>query len=99
VNWLKFTSTTTLSNDDFETIKRKTISVYPNPITENTLTVKGLKNIEEFEIYDLHGKAIKSNLLLDRSTNTIDVSDLQSGVYFIRITSNGSEEVIKIIKR
>lgn len=85
----------TLSNDRFES---NNFSVYPNP----TLSVLYLSNknqnaeINAIEIFDLLGKKLLSQ---KQSTNTIDVSGLQNGIYLLTIKTNNTVESMKFIKQ
>ena len=64
----------------------ETFSVYPNP-TKNTITVQmDNTSAQELSIYDILGN-LKQTMNV-RSGDKIDVSDLASGVYILRI--NGS---------
>jgi len=58
----------------------KNITLYPNPVKE-TLHIQSDLEYDTFQVYDLTGKT-----LITGNTNTsIDVSTLQSGIYFIGI--------------
>lgn len=70
------------------------VNIYPNP-TKNKLYIAG-NNIEEITIYTINGKKLLTKNL---DTNSVDVSALQSGMYFINIKSiNGSTTVKKFLK-
>jgi hypothetical protein len=59
--------------------------VYPNPV-DNTLYIQGLIGTEQYEIYSTQGVLINKGIL----KSSIDVSNLQNGVYHLRIiTANG----------
>lgn len=60
-------------NTNFEMV------VYPNP-TNGILNIKGTVN-DEIQILDLSGRVISTHL----KTNTIDVSNLSKGVYYIKM--------------
>ncbi|WP_299117197.1 LamG-like jellyroll fold domain-containing protein [uncultured Winogradskyella sp.] len=79
----------TLSNTDFNF---SNYSIYPNP-TNSILNIKGLKTSEEVEIYNISGQKLFTKTI-DLSKNTIDVSQLSTGIYFLKI----DEESIKFIK-
>jgi hypothetical protein len=64
------------------------LSVFPNP-TENTLTIDG--DYTSATIYDLFGKLV----LTTDYQNTIDVSTLSNGIYFIKVDNT----TIKFIKQ
>lgn len=75
---------TTLSASDFES---NSITMYPNPV-KNEVTIDLSNKLDflgkEFQIFDINSRIIfegKINEIL----NTIDVSSLQKGMYFIKI--------------
>lgn len=73
------------------------IKLFPNPTFEK-LTVLSIENhINKLEVFTLNGKKIK-NITIN-NLNSIDVSSLKQGVYFIRIEVDSSIITKKIIKR
>lgn len=66
------------------------IRVYPNPAT-NYLFVDSSVSIEEFEyvIFDITGKSITKGIVGQK----INILDLESGLYFIQITSKENDTV------
>jgi len=74
------------------------INIYPNPASE-TLNVNFLepqnKN-SEIELYDIQGKIVK-NIVVSNNRNTIDISDLCSGLYILKINSANNTYSKKII--
>lgn len=62
-------------------------SVYPNPSTDKIY----LKNIslsgQEISIYNIEGQIVKS-FIMNSNVNEISVSELQPGVYFIKVDNN-----------
>ncbi len=73
------------------------ISVYPNPVT-NELTINSSLELENsiIAIFDIQGKKVYNS---EFKTNTLDVSDLESGVYFLRIIQNEKQVNLKFIKK
>ena len=64
------------------------ISFYPNP-AKNFIVVESKKiNISEIAIYDINGKLIKQYSYHNSSYETIDISKLEAGTYFIEINKN-----------
>ena len=63
------------------------ISIYPNP-TKALLTYEtnNITSIIQQSIVDLSGKVIINNRINNTLSNSIDVSKLQSGVYFLQLT-------------
>ncbi|RNC86406.1 MAG: T9SS C-terminal target domain-containing protein [Winogradskyella sp.] len=80
---------TTLGIDDISISK---YSVYPNP-TNQILNIEGLKTSENLEIYNISGQKLLTRTI-DLNKNTIDVSQLSAGIYFLKITN----ESMKFIK-
>jgi MAM domain. len=72
----------------------KTTVIYPNP-TRHSITLKNSSVMTKAEIFDANGR-----LLLESAATQIDVSELVSGVYFIKMTyQNGNTETQKLIKQ
>lgn len=67
------------------------VNVYPNP-AQTVISVQGLSNFEA-AIYDFQGKCIKSFGL----NQTLDVSQIENGIYLLKLTKDRSEYVQKII--
>ncbi|MGB0879579.1 MAG: LamG-like jellyroll fold domain-containing protein [Polaribacter sp.] len=73
----------------------KAIQMYPNP-TNSILNIKTKEAIKSYQIHDVLGKVVKSNPF---NKAQIDVSKLQSNIYFITFeTENGKKETYKFIK-
>ena len=52
--------------------------------------------MENVTLYDLYGRAIKSNININDANKTIDVSKLSSGVYFLAFKN---KQVVKFLKK
>lgn len=91
---LESTTIQALNVNDVESNK---ISIHPNP-TKGLLNVYS-ENLTNFktEVFDLVGKKVASF----NNQSQIDVSNLTSGVYLVKITNNLSKETItkKIVKQ
>lgn len=72
---------------------RNDFKIFPNP-TSNRIAVGGVENAS-FTISDLNGRALKQS----ENTNEIDVSELSSGVYLIRISSDKKTQTKRFIKQ
>ena len=75
----------------------KKIIVYPNP-TSGKLNIKSDSLIQGIELIDISGRQILSQQK-DFHEETIDVSQLLSGVYFLNIKVEGKTVTKKIIKQ
>lgn len=70
--------------------------VFPNPTTDY-VTLVGEKALEKVTIYDFNGrKVLQKGLATDEQS--IDVSSLAKGVYYIQLTSGKVQETKKLIK-
>ena len=78
-------------DDDFAT----NLILYPNPV-KDILHVR-CDNIQQYDIFSVEGKLIKSSQT-NNNENGIDCSDLGSGIYMVRITTNKGVVTRKIIK-
>ncbi len=74
--------------------KKESVSIYPNPTSEY-ITISSSKNLipSTIELYDTYGQ-----MILKTEDNSIDLSDYQNGLYFIRVPLLSSE-TFKVIKQ
>lgn len=74
-------------------------SLSPNPATEK-INIAFDKNISTTaSILDISGKVLKSYHINNSNQETIDISTIASGLYFIQIEKNGIREMKKFIKK
>ena len=73
------------------------ISLYPNPVSGNTLFVNTTTNLE-VEFYDVLGKQIYATTV-GPNTNDINVSSFTSGVYILKLRSDQGTITKKFIKQ
>jgi len=73
--------------------------IYPNPAS-NELIIDGLNfNKMKFEIYNLIGQKINNGILEKTNSQKIDISNLQSGVYLLKISNEEKVKTYKFIKK
>ena len=80
-----------------------TLNVYPNPTTGLAVLSFNLipKAQSTIEIYNVSGSLLQSENLTIGSGTTIqqiDVSNLPSGLYFVKVSSNNTYRTIKVVK-
>ena len=76
------------------------ITVVPNPTTGELRIVSGELKIDKIEVLDIVGKIVSSHHLITSSSNQkIDISNLNSGIYFIKIITEQGEIVKKVMKQ
>ena len=74
------------------------ISIYPNPATDAvTLHVDKPELFQSYEIVDINGKVIMSDLIYSNNT-TVPTGQLSSGVYMVRIISADKVIVNMLLK-
>ena len=71
--------------------KGKVLNIYPNPV-KTTLFVDNLDALETVSIFDVLGKQVRAAVL---QNNSINVSDLQNGVYFLKTTTGHLQWFLK----
>jgi hypothetical protein len=77
---------------------QKVIAVYPNPATDN-IKVNLPESIDKtlMKVYNFIGKKVITQELHETS-NTIDISFLNSGIYLLKFTSGNSSQTLKLVK-
>lgn len=86
-----------LSVDDFAA---NSLQIQPNPVN-NLLTINsGVVGVREFTIYNPIGSAIMNKQLGGVNQTSVDVSELKSGIYLMRIITVDNQVIVrKIVKR
>ncbi|WP_417238430.1 T9SS type A sorting domain-containing protein [Bizionia sp.] len=88
------TINTTLSTQDFD--MDSALTYYPNPVN-NLLMLKAQKAIQQVAVYNMLGQEV-----LRTSPNTVasevDMSNLQTGAYFVKVTIGKTTETIRVLK-
>ncbi len=75
-------------------IEKISVKYYPNPV-KDILTVSSDKKVNQISVYSVTGQLLQE---INKS-NTINLSKLPSGVYFVKTTIEGNTDVAKIIKK
>jgi endonuclease I/chitodextrinase len=80
-----------------ETTKEKSFSVYPNPVRNNELFVKGenLKTISKAQIYDLSGKLIETIENPFKNSNKINLKGLVKGNYILKTDTFSTKFIVE----
>ncbi|POY40810.1 pectate lyase [Flavobacterium alvei] len=71
------------------------LTLYPNPVS-NSLYLTSNQKIENVLIYNITGVLVKS---ISNNPESIDVSNLNSGSYLVKVTTNEGSFTQKIIKK
>jgi Secretion system C-terminal sorting domain/Cleaved Adhesin Domain len=105
--WKSGTVAPNATNDQFQvsayyvplanaSFKDTTISSYPNPV-KNILNLSFNKAISKVVVYNLVGQEVTTKSI-NASPSQIDMSNLASGTYLVKVTADNQEESIKVIK-
>lgn len=83
----------TLGNDEFELVNAASI-LFPNPITDMVYFTINEK-VEKIEVYDITGRIVSSLSVID---NQINMKNLSSGNYYLKVYTNTNTLFSKVIK-
>jgi hypothetical protein len=89
--------------DDVNIVKNElqSIRIYPNPTT-GELRIEVINGacpiVENVEIFDVYGNIIKSKIVNLKSEIAMDISALQAGLYFVKITTENGTLTKKVVK-
>jgi hypothetical protein len=72
------------------------LKLYPNPIQKN-LYIQSFENISKVEIYNLLGKRVYS--IANQNIKTLDLNELNSGIYVIKMYTSVDTIFKKIVKK
>ncbi|MBU2939053.1 T9SS type A sorting domain-containing protein [Lacinutrix sp. C3R15] len=76
-------------------LERTTFFVYPNPVTNGTVTIKTNNNQAlQVSVFDVLGKQV---LAQNVANQTLNVSNLTAGVYILKLTQNGNSTTKKLV--
>lgn len=72
------------------------LEAYPNPV-QNNLTITGVNSFKSVVLYSSDGKIVNSNL--SWNAHVLDVSSLDTGFYFLKITDEtGKSGLVRFVK-
>jgi hypothetical protein len=74
------------------------ILVYPNP-TRDKISIENISNINSIQVVDLMGNVlIDKSLIRTSQIMILDLSQLKTGIYFLKINNNKGLNALKIVK-
>jgi hypothetical protein len=71
-------------------------SYYPNP-TNGVLNLKSIENIENVALFNILGQKVVDSKI-NATSSQIDISNLASGTYFMKVIVNGQIGTYKVLK-
>lgn len=84
----------TLSTEGFD--KEAAFTYYPNPVNNN-LTLSAQKEINNVSVYNMVGQEVHRSMP-NTLTDVVDMSGLQAGAYFVKVTVGNAIKTVKVIK-
>ncbi|MFA5534998.1 MAG: LamG-like jellyroll fold domain-containing protein, partial [Mariniphaga sp.] len=87
------TGTETLKSND------SSVEIYPNPAFDKLIVHSKQNTITEIKIYDAAGTLLNTNKPKWNKRNTVDISFLQEGLYYIQIKQGKHAVVKKFVKK
>ncbi len=82
-------------NTGVSNIKLTDINIYPNPVSD-VLNIKSDKSIKNMDLYDTQGRLV---LHTNGNQKTINLSVINLGIYFLKISlTSGETSIEKIVK-
>jgi len=74
-----------------------TYSMYPNPVV-TVLNIDNTSDVTSIDVFDITGKLVRTTDVVFAQNVTIDVAELQAGVYVVNVTNNKGTQTSKFIK-
>ncbi|MFZ4106164.1 T9SS type A sorting domain-containing protein [Flavobacterium sp.] len=91
------TNLTIINNLGINNIKSDEFVIYPNPV-KDYLTIKGNTVVNKVTVFNSLGQ-----ILFEKNQNnsefSLDLSNLSSGNYYVKIESDDKKQVLKVIKK
>ncbi len=76
------------------------LGLKPNPATNSvTLNMRGVEGMVNCSIIDMSGRVVYNRTINAESAQTIDLSNVAAGAYFVRVTNDKFSKVEKLIVR
>jgi hypothetical protein len=73
-----------ISGSGINELSSTKMSIFPNPVV-NVLTLETVDQIESVMIYDINGSLVKT---INDNKSTVEVSELNEGMYFLTVMTN-----------
>lgn len=84
----------TLSTSEFES---NAFRVYPNPV-KDMLNLSYTQNITNVEVFNMLGQQVATKTV-NATQGQVDMSNLATGTYLVKVTTDGQVKTLKVIKQ
>ncbi len=78
-------------------VSQNTISSYPNPVAD-VMLIHSKEAIDSVSVYTITGQRV-SNITSNNNHTEVNLSGLASGIYLVKVSSNGSVQNLKVVKQ
>jgi len=87
----------TFSTLSTETFTQDELKLYPNPVNDILTIQTTIDSHIDYKVYDINGKVITAGTVND-DTTIVNIKDIASGVYFIKMNSTSKSGTYRIVK-
>lgn len=99
-HWKVYLNTTVITTGISEITELQNISTYPNPTNgPTTINLNELEGTSHITITNSLGAVIMKDVVTDQSNYNFDLTEYNTGLYFISVTNNNQTYISKIMKR
>lgn len=78
-------------------LEESSFSYFPNPVNDK-LSIRSQYNIEMITVMNMLGQEVMK-VAPNSVSSDVEMSQLQSGAYFVKVSIDGKAEIIRIVKR
>lgn len=73
-----------------------TVVLYPNPTKNNfQIQLSGIDFIEQISVFDVLGKRIYKQNMIESNSASVDTSTFNEGIYLVEITTTSNQRILK----
>jgi hypothetical protein len=73
--------------------------LYPNPTTGELHVTCHASRVTDIEVYDVYGRKQSYVSRVTCHESMVDISGLQAGLYFVKITTDSGKVIRKVVKQ
>jgi hypothetical protein len=92
-----FGATSTDASLGIEETSISQFTYFPNPVND-VLTIKAQKVVEDITVFNMLGQVVKQQTP-NTMDCTVDLSAMQSGAYFVKVSIGNNVETVRILKK
>jgi len=92
--------TVTVGDCDYLTIEKlamEDVELYPNPSNGVVYIQSDFAGQFNLEITDVNGRVIQTGSHINTGTSTVNLKDVERGIYFFQLSSNNAEKVFRVV--